>query len=459
MGKIKLNIIFSDKEFYRTATKLAIPIAFQSFMTLALTIVSNVMVGSLGEKAIAGVGLANQIISMITLVILSICSGASIFIAQFWGKKEVGSIHKAMGLSLVLGVFIAFIFTLASLLFSEQILKAFTSDMNVVHLGGRFLKISAIGVIISVITFSYSFSLRSTGYVKLPMITSIIAFVVGLGMNDILIKGRLGLPEMGTDGSAVASVISRIAEVIILLYITYKNNYPAAAKIKEMMNISFDFFIVFLKTTVPAMVNECMWQLGVTIYMAAFARMGTGIIAALNITLTVDRVALVIFMGMSYTCATMIGNSIGANEYKKAYLYARRFIIIGPILGAAMGTLVIFSSSWIVSMFILSADNQKLVSSMLLIVAIFMPVRVFNTIMLNGVCRSGGDTRFPAIMETLGLWLISVPLAFIAGLYWRLPAEWVLLLVMLVEVYRFFMYIWKYLSKNWANNLIHSIGG
>lgn len=456
LKKVKMLKKYSlDREFYKTFIKLAVPIAFQNLMGSTLNMVDTVMVGQLGKTAIAAVGLGNQVFFLLNLLLFGICSGAAIFSSQFWGKDDRESIHKVLGLNLILGVGGAFLFTFASVLFPQQILSIFSTDPEVIRLGGQFLRISALSYIPMAVTFSFAFALRSTGEVKLPMVTSIIALSVNTVLNYLLIFGIFGLPVMGVRGSATATMIARSLEVVIIVTAVYKNKLPIAAPIKELFDISRDFAARFFKTTLPAIANECLWALGVTMYSVVYARMGTEVIASVNIATTVERIASVLFFGMAHASAVMIGNLIGAKDKKTAYNYAKRILIIGPTIGAITGVVLISFIRPILSIFNVDEQVRTDASRILLAIGLLLAIKAFNTIMMVGVFRSGGDTKFTLIMETAGIWLIAVPAALIGGLVLKLPVEWVYLLIAIEEVYKLIMGIKRFASKKWIKDLVN----
>jgi putative MATE family efflux protein len=304
------------------------------------------------------------------------------------------------------------------------------------------------------VTFSYAFVLRSTGNVKAPMVLSIIAIAVNTVLNYIMIFGKLGFPMLGVRGAAIATVIARAIEVLLMLVIVYTGKYAPAARIREMLDISTDFVKKFLHTALPVILNETLWGLGTMMYSVVYARMGTGVVAAANIASTVERVAMVLFLGMGNACAVMVGNRIGAGDEKGAFEYAGRMIILGPVMGIFAGITLVLGSGRVLSIFNISQDVYASAGRMLLIIGILMCVRVFNYTMIVGVLRSGGDTRFSLIIDIAGIWLISVPLAFVGGLVWKLPIHWVYLLVSMEELLKFFIGLGRFISKKWINNLV-----
>lgn len=449
------SLVFEDREFYKIFIKLAIPLALQDLIASSLNMVDTVMIGQLGETEIAAVGLSNQIFFLLNLFLFGICSGAAIFTAQFWGKRDIPGIRRVLGIGLMIGVSIAFLFSLVAFFIPGQVLGIFSKDRNVIVLGSQYLRMVCFSYMMTAITFVYAFILRSTGQVKLPMIVSVISLGLNTIFNYLLIFGHAGFPALGVEGAAIATVMARLVEMSSLLLIIYIKGYAPAAKINEMLNISVEFIKRFLGTTMPVFFNEALWSLGVTMYMFAYARMGTKVVTSVNIASTVERIALVTFAGMAHASAVMIGNQIGANDESKAFAYARKFIVLGPFLGLFMGLTVILTSQWILSIYNVSHEVYSWANKILFVLSLVMPIKIFNMINIVGILRSGGDTKFSLIIDTAGVWFIGVPLAFIGGLVWKLPIYWVYALIVLEEVFKAIIGVKRFMSKKWINNLVN----
>jgi putative MATE family efflux protein len=450
-----LQKVFKDKSFYGPLLTLALPIAMQNLITSSLNMVDTIIIGQLGETAIAAVGLANQVFFLFNLFLFGIYSGSAIFTAQFWGQKDIPNIRRVLGLSLISGFFIALIFFLAAFLLPEMILRCFSNDPQVIIQGSRYLRIISFSYLMNAISFCYAFVLRSTGQVLLPMKVSLIAFGLNSFLNYALIYGVWGFPRLEVAGSALATLIARAVEMTIILYIVYHNHLTPAAKLREMFNLSLAFVKRFYQTTLPVIGNEALWALGTTMFAVVYAHMGTAVIAAINISATVEKISMVLFLGIANASAVMIGNKIGSGREDLAFDYAKRFEVLGPCLGLLISVLVFSGIGPVLGLYHVAprvADTARLI---MIIFALSIPIRVFNLINIIGILRSGGDTKFSLLIDTAGLWLIAVPLSFVAGLIWHFPPYFVYLLATLDEAFKFFLGLWRLLSGKWINNLTH----
>ncbi len=444
-----------DKEFYSTLIRLAVPIALQNLVASSLNMIDAIMVGQLGENAIAGVGIANQVFFLLNIFLFGTYSGAGIFASQYWGKGDQHGVRKLLGLCLKIGCGISLVFTVFSIALPRQIISLFNNDPNVVELGSQFLVINAFSFTIMAVSFCYAILSRSTGFVKLPLYASVIALSLNTLLNFLLIEGNLGFPSLGVRGASIATLISRIVEAAIILLIIYVGKYPIAAGIKDLLSFDPVFLKKYIVTALPVIVHEGLWSIGVTFYTFIYGHMGKDIVASMNIVSNVERLSLVLFFGVSNACAIMVGQKIGEGKPEQAYSDSGRLLIIGPSLGLATGLLLILSNSSILSLFNVSPDVKNFAAQVLTIIALVMPVRAFNFVMVIGVTRSGGDTTFSLLMEILPLWLVAIPLAAFGGLYLHLPLMYVYLLIISDEFIKASLGIYRFTSRKWINNLTH----
>lgn len=451
------RLLFHDRAFYRVLLRLAIPIILQNFITAAMNIIDVAMIGQLGETAVAAVGLSNQAFFVLSLLLFGISSGSAIFTAQFWGQRDVANVRRVLGLCLFLGVSGGTVFTIISVFFPSAFLGIYTRDLAVIEAGSPYLRISGLGYILTAITFSYASILRSTEEVRLPMLVSVIAIIFKTVLSYLLIFGHLGLPQLGILGGAIGTVVARFLECVLLISLTYLRKTAAAASLSEMNGFKGGYLRKYIKTAMPVAFNELAWSLGITTYNLVYARIGTEAIAAMNIVFSIENLAFVAFIGISEATGIMIGNRIGAGEEQQAYQYARRSIILG-VMGALMiGGVILLSSGAILSIYNISATARDYSHKVLIISALSLWLRVTNLLIIVGVIRAGGDTRFGMVLDVSSIWLVGVPLALLGGFVFHLPVYHVYLLIMAEEAIKLAIGLYRFASKRWINNLVRGI--
>jgi putative MATE family efflux protein len=445
--------MFQDKLYFKTLLKIALPLIVQYAISAVMNFVDVIMIGQLGEASIAAVGLSNQIFFILLIILFGVGSGAAIFTAQFWGKRDIDSIRKVQGIGLILALIIGGIFTAAIIGFPHIAIGIFSRDPQVIHLGSDYLFIAGWSYIFYAITVTYSATLRSTENVKLPMLVTSAALSLKTLLNYALIFGNFGFPALNLAGAAYATVIARVVECIALLCIVYAGKTPAAASLKQMRSFSNKFFKEVLKTVSPVIFNEIMWSIGVSLYSLAYARISTESIAAYEVNVSIDNLVFVIFLGITDATGVIVGNRIGASEEKKATIYARYSLLLCVIIAIATSIVVLLTRNTVLSFYNFSETTHNYTYSLLTILALTIWVRVSNLVMIIGVFRSGGDTRFCLLMDAGGVWVVGVPMAFIGAFFLHLPVYWVYLMVMAEEFVKFGLGLWRLFSGKWLNNL------
>lgn len=449
--------IFKDKMFLSTMITLAIPITIQNFITSSLNLVDNLMIGKLGETAIASVGLANQYFFVFLLCIMGINAGANIFMAQFWGKKDINNIKKILGVDLTVGFVATLIFGLAAIFMPKQIMSILSKDADVISLGATYLRIVGISTIFTNITQAYSSALRSTGEAKAPMYGSLIGVLSNAFLNWIFIFGNLGVKPLGVAGAALATTIARVIELIYILYMVYGKKSIVASTLKEMFSFNMEYIKMYFRVSTSAILNELVWSLGMTAYSISYSFIGTNAVATMQIATTLNNMFMVICIGLGVAAAIMVGNKIGANEEDIAIDYSKKIGIISPIIGLLIGIIVFIIAPIIVKPFDVTNETFNATVRVLRIMALFAPLRSFTVVMIIGVFRGGGDTVYTTILQSCTVWLFAVPLAFFGAIVLKLSVEAVFLLICLEEVVKIFFVSSRMKSGKWLRNVVNNV--
>ncbi len=448
--------MLKDRTYYSSLFRIALPIISQNFITSLLNVMDVTMIGQLGETAIASVGLANQIFFLMVLMLFGANSGVGVFTSQLWGKGDRQGIHKVLGIGLLIGLTGSSIFTLLALLVPQVAIGFYTQDPAVIAAGAGYLRIVGWCYIITAISFAYYSVLRCTGFVRVPMVISITALSLKTLLNFGLIFGNFGLPKMGIEGAALATVIARLLEFALVLSVTYIRKLPPAARIQELLGFNRIFLARVLKTSLPVVVNETLWSLGITTYNMVYGHIGTEALAAVNIAASIENLAFVIFMGLSDATGILIGNRIGAGEEKRASGYARQTLMITTSGAILVGVVILLGADLILKLYNVSPESLANARSILTVIGFLLWVRVSNMTIIVGVLRAGGDTRFSMFLDAGTVWLVGVPLAVLGGLVLHLPVYLVYMMVMSEEVVKYGVGLWRVRSGRWINNLVQA---
>lgn len=446
--------MFKDKEFFLTIISLVIPITLQNLISSSLNMVDNLMIGKLGENAIAAVGLVNQYFFIFMLCLSGINAGAGIFMSQFWGRKDNLNICRMLGLDLVLSILASLIFSFTAFVFPEAIMKIFTKDIVVINLGVKYIKIIGITFIFTGISQAYSTALRCIGVAKPPMFASLVGVIINAFLNWILIFGHLGFKAMGVGGAAIATSIARFVEMMFVIIYTYGFNKVVSAKLKEMLSFNYDFVKIYFKTSLSVIINELVWAIGLTVYSIIYAKIGISAVASMQIATTINNMFMVLCIGLATAASIVIGNKIGAKEEDLAIEYATKLGILAPLIGLITGIALWISSPFIVKAFNISEETLKLTITVLRIMAVFSPLRFFNVLMIVGIFRGGGDTTYSMLVQLGTVWCFAIPAGFIAVLYFKLPLDKVFFIICLEEVIKVGFEAKRLHSRKWIRNVV-----
>lgn len=443
----------NNKSFYKKLLTLALPILLQSLVTSSLNLVDNLMIGQLGEVSIAAVGLGNQIYFLANLFMMGVCGGTSIFFAQYWGKKDLDSIHKTMGLGLMLTVIIGTIFTLSATIFPSFVMRIYSKDILVIEEGTRYLRIAALSYMPYAISCIFITVLRSTGRVKIPLFVSVIALGMNTILNYALIFGNFGMPEMGVKGAAIATLTARMVEAILILTIVYVRKYDIGGKINELFSFSSQFFKHIMRKISFVMMNEGLWAIGTTCYSIVYARMGTDIVAAMNISGTLFNLIFIFALGIGSAVSIMIGNSLGADQYDQAKEYAKKGIKAAVICGVIVAGLMLLARDSILSLYSIQPEVLAKARTITNFSTLILPINCIEFTLFIGILRAGGDTKFCTYVDIGALWVVGLPLAVLGAFVFHLPLVFVYLLARTESLTRVVLCYLRYRSNRWVNNV------
>ena len=442
-----------NKIFGRRLLQISLPIILQQLINSGLNMLDVFMIGQLGVVEITGCGLANQIFFLFTMFIFGINSGSVIFMSQYWGRGDVKGIHKVMGISILLSVLMGLIFALGGIFIPEQILAVYSKDPQVIAVGARYLRIVSVSYVFTGVTTAFGYGLRSIGQTKLPMYVTLLSLICNGVLNSILIFGLLGFPALGVEGAAIATLISRIVEVIVTVVLVYKLNFPIAAKFKEYFQFDFSFFKMFFSTAGFVMLNEIIWSIGTSMYNVGFRYAGTDAQAAVQIATNVRNLFFVITMGIGSAAAVMLGNLLGAGKKDMAKAYVRKFFKVIIVVGILLGLGLFLMEPLILSFFNVTPIVYDYTYKVLLVIALYMPVKCINHLIIVGILRSGGDTTYSLIIDAGTVWVIGVPMSFLGPLVFHLPIYYIMALVMAEELVKLFFGIPRVKTGKWMKDI------
>ncbi len=457
--------ILKDKSFLQKTFAITVPIALQNLLSNLLNLVDTVMISSLGETAVAGVGLANKVFFVFSLLLFGISSGSGVLASQYFGRRELLNIRRVLKISLFIAVGGSLVFAAAGLFFPRLVMRIFTPSRQTITLGALYLSVIAISYPLTAITQSFVAILRSMHFVKLPVLITSLAIAINIFLNYVFIFGHFGMPEMGVAGSALATLIARLAECSLLLFIVFRKK-AGDGSIGDFIHAKYEkhiykepflnraFVSKYIHTASPVIANEFMWGLGITIYSLVYGRMGDSAVAATTITGTIENLILVFFFGLCNAAAVVLGNEMGADRLDRAEEHARHYMVMILMLTVVGAALTFAVKEPIIRLFGMAPAVNDYIRLCLTAFALCMPIRMTNALIIVAILRSGGDTRAALFLDVSSVWLIGIPMAVLGGLVWKFPVNIVYTMILAEEVYKLTLGYLRYRKKKWLRNIV-----
>ena len=448
-----LNTI-DNRKLLRSTLVVAGPIALQSLIASSLNLVDNLMIGALGELALNAVGVSVQLFFIYWMFVFGFDSGAATFMAQFFGAKDLVNIRRSTGFTLCVVFAMGVIFFCAAMFFPQYVLRIFTKYPEVIETGIPYVRTGACTLLLTPITQSFTVVLRATQQTHLPLVASVTGLCTNTFMNYCLIYAHFGMPRMGVQGAALATVIARLVELAIILYFVFGRNNIIKGPLREFFGFGKELSSRIFKNAVPTTINETMWGLGTSLYIAAFARISITAGAAVQACNTINSLFSMAAFSVGDAVLILVGQKLGEGEKVQAFEMAKKLLVLGVAVGIVLGSMTIMFGRPILGLFDFTAEGQSLAWKILIVYAATLWMEVYNAVLVTGVLRCGGDTRFAMFTEVGAVWLIGVPVAFITSLYLKWPIFMAVMGVKLEGVVKGVILTLRFKSRKWLNTVI-----
>lgn len=440
-------------KFYRNIFTLVFPMALQNLINVGVTAADVVMLGKVGEKVLSGASLAGQVQYIMVLFLFGLTSGATVLTAQYWGKGDKTTIEKILGLGMKAAVIVTAIFTVAALVIPELLMRIFTSDTVVIAEGVKYLRIVAFSYVLMGITQVYLYIMRSVERVVVATVVYLMSLICNVILNAIFIFGLFGCPTLGIQGAALGTLISRILELVLVFGYARLFNEEIKFRFRYFMHTDSQLVKDFLIYAIPVVMNEVLWGLGTAANTAILGHMGSAAVAANSVAQVARQLATVVSFGLSSATAIYLGKTIGEQRMEHAKAYAQKFVILSIILGVAGGALILVVSPFVTGFLVLSVTAQRYLRFMFFVMSYFVIGQAFNTTMVVGTFRSGGDTRFGLILDMSTMWGGSILFGFLAAFVFKWSVPVVYMILMSDEIIKIPITWWRYKSYKWLKDV------
>ena len=441
---------------------VAVPIMVQNGISNFVGLLDNIMVGQTGTEQMSGVAIVNQLFFVYYLCIFGGLAGAGIFTAQYFGTKDYEGIKTTfrfklwMGFIITLGAVAIFSFWGRDLIYTYLQGSNDGGDIDLaLEAGESYMRLMLIGFLPFMFLQVYAGILRECGETVIPMKAGIIAVLVNLLFNYILIYGHFGFPAMGVNGAAIATVISRFVEIgIVIVWTTMhrdKCRYldGVFSTLKVPMSLAVKYFI----TSIPLLLNETLWSTGFAFLTQCYSTRGLNVVAGYNIAGTINNLFNVVFFAMGDAIAIIVGQLLGAGEMEKARDTDNKIIAFGVFLGALSGLMAAAVSGIFPLIYKTNPEARHIATAFILVQALFTPQMAFlhNSYF---TLRSGGRTMITFIFDSVFMWCISVPAAYMISRYTDVNAILMYAYVQALEISKVVVGFILVKRGSWMKNLV-----
>ncbi len=433
--------LIGNKEFYKQVLAISLPIMLQNGISNFVSMLDNIMVGRVGTEQMSGVSIVNQLIFIFYLCIFGAISGAGIFTAQFYGQKNMKGVRDTFRFKVIICLLLTGLAAFVFLTFQNPLISLYLHDGSAtgdlaatLRYGMDYLWIMIIGLFPFALEQSYSSTLRETGETVVPMRASIIAVFVNLVLNYILIYGKLGMPVLGVQGAAIATVISRFIQLGIVMVWSHK--HTAKVPYMEGAYASFSVPLTLVKKIavmgLPLLLNEGLWAAGIATQMQCYSIRGLSVVAAMNINSTITNVFNIVFIALGDAVAIIVGQQLGSGEHEKARDTAYKIIAFSVSTCVVIGSILFFVGPLFPRIYNTSDEVKQLAGSFIRCAAVCMPLHGY----LHSTyftLRSGGKTIITFLFDSFFLWVAAVPLAYALTHFTGMNIVWIYLCCLLIE--------------------------
>lgn len=454
----RANFCRTDPAFWRKLWHLALPISVQSLMLALLGLIDILMVGQLGETAIAAVGLGSRILFFNLILCAALGGGLSILAAQYVGAGNSAGVRQTLAQALTVSTALSLPFTLAYLFFSEAVIGLSSADPQLIQLGGNYLFITAPSVLLGALIIPLESAARAYHNARIPTQAAALTIIINILLNYILIFGALGLPAMGVAGSALGTTLARLIQ-LLLLY----GSLRLRPNCKPMIPTPQDFYWSlkpaalgpYIKVSLPVILQDGLWAFGLLLYNLIYSQIGVEALAIMSAIATIEGVLIALFVGLAIAASIMLGHELGGGHFDRAWQQAWLFMLATPMVAVVIGLImIVFSTEALSLLGQLKADTLVQAQPVILVSALTLWLKVINLTGILGVLRSGGDVKATVMINVAGMWLVGLPLAWLAANYWHLPLYWVFILGLMDELTKALLIIWRITRRRWLHNLV-----
>ncbi len=448
-----MRLFVKDRNFYKTLIAFALPIVLQQLINVGVNMADNIMIGQLGETSMGGVSQANNFIMIYNIVCMGLGMGASVLTSRFHGMEDNEGIKKTINIMYRLLFATVIAFSLATLLFPSQIMSIYTDDAGINAVGVGYLLISTPCYFLNGYNVTTSIVLRTVGKANIPLLSSCCSFMINIFFNWVFIFGNLGAPVMGANGAALGTLIARVVEFSITMTYLFVFDKTICMRIKDLFMDVKDLVKEYIRISIPVLVSDTLLGVGSSAVGAVLGHIGKTFVAANSITSVVMQLAQVATLGVSQASCTLTGITLGKGEVEKAKEQGMTLGRIGLIIGIVGCGIIMLIADPVISLYNINEETRLLAKELMDALGIVMIFQCYNSILTKGVLRGGGDTKFLMVADIIFLWIFSIPLGILCGIYLKLPGFWIYMAIKIDQFLKSILCFYRIRTDKWIKKI------
>lgn len=435
--------------FIRSTMTLMAPIMLQQLITRGVNFLDNIMIGGLGEHVISASSFANSYYMIFQFICMGLGSGAIVLSSQFWGQKDMKALKETSAIAMQVTLVLSALFTLASLAFPGFILGLYTNQSQVIVVGTTYMRLLGITFLFAGLSSTATYMLRSTGEVKIPLIGSAGAFFINIFFNWVFIYGKLGAPALGLNGAAVGTILARLFEFVVVFGFFAVKDVNLNFRLPDFFARGSKLWSQYIHFAVPVLISDSLLGLSLSIVSSITGHVSAEMSAASSMVNTVVQLLTVVNIGMAGASAIVVGNSIGEGKVEEAKQKGNTYIIISIIGGLILIPILMIMESPYLSLYTVAAETTVIAHKMFLCNCLTIPLQTMAYVISKGILRGGGDSKFLLIADSSMVWLVSIPLGYLAAMVWHLDPFWIYFLLRVEFPLKGLICLARYATGKW----------
>ncbi|OZB92761.1 MATE family efflux transporter [Paenibacillus sp. XY044] len=450
-----MSLLVRERHFYKTFFRLTLITALQNVITIGVNLSDNLILGGYNETALSASSLANQIQFIATFLMIGCSQSVIIMGSRLWGAGKIHPIRRVVGAGMAISFVIGLLMWLVALFFSSGLLSALTNDGAVIQEGAKFLRIVSFSYVFFAVTNILLGALRSMEIVKIGLIVSLCTLAINVTLNYGLVYGYGGLPKLGLEGSATATLISRIIECIIVAVYFFKHNHHLRLQLRDFLKLDHSILKQYTKISLPILLASLSWAGAMAVQTGILGHMGTSAIAANSVATTIFQFVTVISYASASASSVLMGKTVGEGIFEKIKAYSKTLQVLYILIGVLTGIVLFLTKDHVLFLYSVSDEAKELALAFMTVLSVTVIGTSYEMPALSGIVQSDGDTKFVMYNDFIFMWLLILPASLLGAFVFGFPPVVIFIILKSDQILKCFVALVKVNRYKWLKAVEH----